>query len=147
MVQRNERRSSTRATAAQQPPKAHASSQAHTHVNPYWLYGSLFGGLAILLAAFIWWVTSRFDVVLAWFIGISVATFAAWGYDKSIAGTGKLRVPERVLLGLTFAGGTIGALIGMRVFHHKTIKESFRRQFWVVVGVQIVLIVVYVLLR
>jgi uncharacterized membrane protein YsdA (DUF1294 family) len=35
----------------------------------------------------------------------------------------------------------------MRVFHHKTIKESFRRQFWVVVGIQIVLAIVYVLLR
>lgn len=147
MNQRNKRQTPARATAAQGAPNAHPPSRPQSHVNPYRLYGFLFGGLAVLLAALIWWLTARFDLLLSWLIAITAVTFAAYGYDKSIAGSDKVRVPERVLLGLTFAGGTIGALIGMRVFHHKTIKESFRRKFWAVVALQIVIVLVYVLLR
>jgi uncharacterized membrane protein YsdA (DUF1294 family) len=136
-----------RTTATQRAPNARPPPRPQSHGNPYRLYGFLFGGLAVLLAALIWWLTARFDLLLSWLIAITAVTFAAYGYDKSIAGSDKVRVPERVLLGLTFAGGTIGALIGMRVFHHKTIKESFRRKFWAVVVLQIVIVLVYAWLR
>ena len=118
-----------------------------THANPYLLYGIVFGALAVLLALLIWWITKRFDQLLTWLIAISAVTFAAYGYDKAIAGSGRVRVPEGILLGLTFAGGTIGALAGMRFFHHKTIKRSFRRRFWAVVVLQGVLVVAYLLWR
>jgi uncharacterized membrane protein YsdA (DUF1294 family) len=99
-----------------------------------------------VLAIFLGIVTPL-DPLLAWLVAISVVTFLVWGYDKAIAGSGRLRVPERVLLALTFAGGTLGALLGMRVFRHKTIKASFRRRFWVAVVLQVALVAAWFLLR
>lgn len=80
------------------------------------------------------------DWAQSWLLSITCTTFCTYGYDKLIAGTGATRVPERVLLTLAFAGGTVGALAGMRLFHHKTSKESFLERFWLVVAVQIVVI-------
>ena len=78
------------------------------------------------------------DWVQSWLLAITGITFLTYGYDKLIAGSGATRVPERVLLTLAFAGGTAGALLGMRLFYHKTSKESFLERFWLVVTVQIV---------
>lgn len=36
------------------------------------------------------------------------------------------RVPEKTLFLLAALGGGLGALIGMRVWHHKTLHRSFR---------------------
>lgn len=80
------------------------------------------------------------DWVQAWLLVITAVTILTYGYDKMVAGSGATRVPERVLLVLSFAGGTAGALAGMRLFHHKTSKESFLERFWLVVALQIVII-------
>ena len=80
------------------------------------------------------------DWVQSWLLAVTAITFLTYGYDKLVAGTGATRVPERVLLTLAFAGGTVGALLGMRLFHHKTSKESFLERFWLVVAVQVVAI-------
>jgi uncharacterized membrane protein YsdA (DUF1294 family) len=104
--------------------------------SPVLRYGLAAFGLAILLAVVIWWSLDRLDIVLSWLIAITLVTFLAYGYDKAIAGSGRTRVPERVLLLLAFAGGTIGALAGMWLFHHKTAKGSFQFLFWLVVAVQ-----------
>lgn len=77
---------------------------------------------------------------LDWLLSITGITFLTYGYDKLIAGTGATRVPEGVLLTLSFAGGTAGAIAGMQLFHHKISKESFLEQFWLVVAVQIVVV-------
>jgi len=84
------------------------------------------------------------DALLSWLISINVVTFGAYGYDKSIAGSKRTRVPERALLLLALAGGTIGAWLGMTVFHHKTAKTEFKLKFWLIVLVQIALIVAYI---
>lgn len=78
------------------------------------------------------------DWVQSWLLAITGITFLAYGYDKLIAGTGATRVPERILLILAFAGGIVGAIAGMRLFHHKISKERFLEQFWLVVAVQVV---------
>ena len=80
------------------------------------------------------------DWVQSWLLAVTGITFLTYGYDKLIAGSGATRVPERVLLTLAFAGGTAGALLGMRLFHHKTSKESFLERFWLVVAVQVVVV-------
>ena len=51
---------------------------------------------------------------------INLATFIVSGADKRRARKGKWRVPEKTLFLLPLLGGSVGALLGMRVFHHKT---------------------------
>lgn len=58
--------------------------------------------------------------MLSGFVG-----FALMGMDKSRAKHGEWRVSERRLLTLAIIGGVFGVLVGGRVFHHKTIKDSY----------------------
>ena len=53
-------------------------------------------------------------------------------------------VPETVLHTTTFAGGTPGAFIGQNLFHHKTAKGSFRRKFWLIVAVQLIVFAAWI---
>ena len=59
-------------------------------------------------------------VLLVWLAVINLLTFIVYGADKRRARKGKWRVPEKTLFMLPLLGGSIGALLGMRVFHHKT---------------------------
>lgn len=59
-------------------------------------------------------------VLLVWLAVINLLTFIVYGADKHRARKGKWRVPEETLFLLPLLGGSIGALLGMRVFHHKT---------------------------
>lgn len=59
-------------------------------------------------------------VLLVWLAVINLLTFLVYGADKRRARRGKWRVPEKTLFLLPLLGGSIGALLGMRVFHHKT---------------------------
>ena len=45
--------------------------------------------------------------------------------DKRKAQKGAWRIPERVLLGLALAGGSLGGVMGMRLFRHKTQHPKF----------------------
>lgn len=63
---------------------------------------------------------------LIWYLlAINLVTFIAYFADKIKAIRGKWRIPERVLLGLAFIGGSVGALLGMFLCHHKVRKPKF----------------------
>ena len=110
---------------------------------PVRTFGILTFSFAMIVSAVIWWYFS-IDVVLSWLIAISLVAFLTYGYDKAISGSERTRVPEVVLLALTFAGGTIGSFLGRAFFRHKTLKASFRAHLWLVVGVQAILLIVYI---
>lgn len=66
------------------------------------------------------------DVRLAYYLGAaSMVTLVTFGIDKWLAATGRRRVPEAVLLGLSLVGGTVGGLIGMALFRHKIRSTQF----------------------
>jgi uncharacterized membrane protein YsdA (DUF1294 family) len=115
-------------------------------MRPFTLFTILTMGvsLAVALAAWLW---LRLDPLLAWLLAVNLVTLLTYGYDKSVAGSGRMRVPERVLLLLALAGGSLAALVGMRLFHHKTSKESFQVKFGFVLLVQAILVVIYFLWR
>ncbi|MCD7881646.1 MAG: DUF1294 domain-containing protein [Clostridiales bacterium] len=70
---------------------------------------------------------------------INVAGFAVMGADKRRARRGSWRIPERTLFAVALAGGSLGVLLGMRLFHHKT------RHWYFVVGVPLILAVQVIL--
>ena len=51
---------------------------------------------------------------------INIMTFFVYGIDKWKAKHLKWRISEATLLGLAIIGGSIGAWLGMKTWHHKT---------------------------
>ena len=74
-------------------------------------------------------------------IAINLVTFLVYGIDKWKAKKNGWRIPEKTLLLLAFLGGSIGAFLGMRVFHHKTLKWKFRIGIPLVILLQLAIIV------
>ena len=86
-----------------------------------------------------------FLMFLPWhFIWINFVTVLAYGVDKNAAKKGTWRIPETQLHLLEFLGGSPGAFLAQRIFHHKTKKKTFQISFLFVLALQIV-IVYYVL--
>lgn len=70
---------------------------------------------------------------------VNVAAFAVYGADKLRARQGHWRVPEKTLFLLAIIGGSVGALLGMWCFHHKTRHWYFRYGIPVILVVQLAL--------
>ncbi len=66
------------------------------------------------------------EVILYYLTGINILTFLIYGIDKWKAKKGKWRISEAALLTLAFIGGSIGAWLGMKVWHHKTMHKKFK---------------------
>lgn len=68
-----------------------------------------------------------FDVALwGYLILINLIAFALYGIDKRRAKQGAWRISEYTLLLVALLGGSLGALLGMRYFRHKTRHRKFR---------------------
>lgn len=59
-------------------------------------------------------------------ITINICQFLIMGLDKLLAIKKKNRISEKTLLINAFLGGSIGALLGMYTFRHKTKKLKFQ---------------------
>ena len=75
------------------------------------------------------------DIALQYLAVINVATFFTYGLDKWKAKRSRWRIREAALLTLAVLGGSIGAWLGMKVWHHKTQHKKFK------VGIPIIIIV------
>lgn len=83
----------------------------------------------------------RIAVVAAYLGAINVVAFHVFAWDKVEAASGRnRRTPERTLLALTAAGGTLGAVAARWLFRHKTRKQPFRTFFWLIIAAQAVLV-------
>lgn len=78
-------------------------------------------------------------VFLYYFCVINLVAVFLYGLDKYKAKKDRWRIPEKVLIGIAMIGGSIGALVGMKMFHHKTKKMKFY------LGVPVILILQAVL--
>ena len=63
--------------------------------------------------------------MVIYLLAVNFITFLLYGDDKSRARRHAWRIPEKVLMGAAVIGGSIGALLGMSIFHHKTRKPKF----------------------
>ena len=80
------------------------------------------------------------NVLLYYLIVINVVTFLVYGIDKWKAKQGSWRISEATLLILAVIGGSIGALLGMKVWHHKTMHKKFKYGLPLILIIQIILI-------
>lgn len=71
-----------------------------------------------------------------------VFTFILFVHDKYCAQKGDWRVPEFVLLFMAAAGGAMGALLAMYLYHHKTQKVQFANGVPLMILVQTLLLIV-----
>ena len=67
--------------------------------------------------------------IILYLIIINIIEFIIMGLDKLLAIKHKYRISEFTLLFISAIGGSIGAIIGMNLFHHKTKKLKFRILF------------------
>lgn len=80
-------------------------------------------------------------LILFYLAAITVVTFFVYGIDKWKAQHKRWRIPESVLLGLAALGGSVGAWLGMRVWHHKTQHKKFQYGVPAILAAQVALAV------
>ena len=66
------------------------------------------------------------NALLYYLLVINILTFVVFGIDKWKAKQGSWRISEATLLMFAVIGGTIGALLGMQVWRHKTMHKKFK---------------------
>lgn len=69
------------------------------------------------------------DYTVLAFIFWNVFVFITYGVDKQKAKSGHWRIPEKTLLWESILLGGLGAFLGGKIFHHKTLKWYFKA-FW-----------------
>lgn len=87
-------------------------------------------GVVCYVVAMRW---SLHPYVLPLYLGASVVTFLAYGFDKAAARERRWRTPEDTLHVLGLVGGWPGALLAQQLLRHKTSKPGFVATFWVTV--------------
>lgn len=94
---------------------------------------------------FLWAVIgSPWGILACWLVFINLVTFLVFGFDKwkakrSEKKEGVRRVPEKNLFLMALVGGSVGALLGMKVFHHKTLHKTFKLGIPLILALQIIL--------
>ena len=72
---------------------------------------------------------------------INIVSFFLYGIDKYKAKKNKWRISEATLLMIAVIGGSIGAWVGMRLWHHKTMHKKFKYGIPVIMIMQVCLVV------
>lgn len=84
-------------------------------------------------------------MMLVYVAFINIFSFVVFFLDKFYAKKGKWRISEKTLLISALLGGTVGALLGMKIFRHKIRKKRFSIGIPIILITQILLITYYLL--
>lgn len=79
-------------------------------------------------------------IMIVYLIIINILSFILMYIDKLKAIKGRFRISEDVLLGLSLIGGSLGVILSMYLFHHKTRKFKFK----IVLFILIIQIIVFI---
>ena len=82
--------------------------------------------------------------ILIYWAAINIVTFFLYGIDKWKAKRAKWRIEESTLLLWAAFGGSVGALLGMKAWHHKTQHNKFKYGVPAILIAQIALAVVII---
>jgi len=80
------------------------------------------------------------SLVIIYLLTINVATFFTYGIDKLKAKKNMWRISEPSLLLLAVLGGSIGALLGMKIWRHKTMHKKFKYGIPAIILIQVLII-------
>lgn len=81
--------------------------------------------------------------LLAYIVVINLITFLAFAYDKYRAKKDGWRIKNFFLLGLSFLGGSLGGLLGMKLIRHKSKKSYYRLGLPLMVLMQVLILVYF----
>ena len=81
-------------------------------------------------------------MILVYLFLVNAAGFLLMLIDKRKARKNKWRIPEKALMTVAAIGGSLGSLLGMYTFRHKTQHLKFTIGIPLILTVQIVLAVV-----
>lgn len=79
-------------------------------------------------------------LILIFFAAMNLIAFSLMGIDKYKATKHLWRIPEATLFLFVICGGSIGGILGMFVFHHKTRHWYFRYGFFLILFIQLALL-------
>lgn len=80
-----------------------------------------------------------FKILCVYLIVINATSLVLMLADKLRAKKNLWRIPEATLIGVAALGGSLGCLLGMRFFRHKTLKAKFFLGVPVMLVLQLVL--------
>ena len=81
------------------------------------------------------------NTLLIYLLAANIVTFVVFGIDKYKAKRGLWRIPEASLLTMAVIGGSIGAWLGTKVWHHKTLHKKFKYGIPLIIALQAALAV------
>ena len=84
-------------------------------------------------------MNTLYSYLAYYLLAINAVAFIVYGIDKYKAKKAKWRISEATLLLLAVVGGSIGAWMGMKVWHHKTMHEKFKYGIPAILLIQIAL--------
>ena len=87
-----------------------------------------------------WKFFAEHRILLIYLGVINLVTFIVFAIDKANARANRSRIRIVTLLGLSFAGGSVGGLISMYLFRHKTQKDYFTVGMPLIIVTQIVVL-------
>ncbi len=67
-----------------------------------------------------------YQILCIYLLAVNLLLFALMGIDKWKAKRGAWRIPEKTLFLTAALGGSVGGILGMKVFRHKTRHNSFK---------------------
>lgn len=79
-------------------------------------------------------------VIAVYILLLNILGFALMGIDKWKAKNHAWRIPESTLFIIAVIGGSIGSIIGMHVFHHKTRHRYFMYGMPAILIIQLLII-------
>ena len=77
------------------------------------------------------------DIIMGYLLIVNVLAFIIYGFDKYQARKAGRRIPEATLLIWAGIGGSIGAWMGMKLWHHKTLHKKFKYGIPILITMQV----------
>jgi len=123
-----------------------------------------FIAIGIFLLSMLFWyiILGNINAVILYLASVNMTTLLLYAWDKvnaivngrenalgykAIAGKSLTRVPEIILHGLALFGGSPMAIVGQKVFRHKTRKAKFKAWQYGVIVVQVLVVGLYLYIQ